>query len=121
MNLAPRRSGPAQQSAQQLEWLIDQWKLQHPEAALLFGVTPGDVEEWRESGVPAAALPTLAELVAIAEIIARHVKQDRIPAVLRRPIAKFEAGALLDLARGGRTAKLREAVRAMLDLRRVQP
>jgi len=50
-----------------------------------------------------------------------RLEVDRIPAAVRRPSEMLEGLSLLELAQQQRFADLRDAVRSMFDIARVQP
>lgn len=104
-----------------LERLMTLWALSASEAAQAFGVTRQAFSKWRQSGVPADRATVLADLAETTDTLDRHLKRERIPAVVRRPAQSLGGLSLYDLACQGRHAELREAVAAMFDLRRVQP
>lgn len=104
-----------------LERLMTLWALSASEAAQAFGVTRQAFSKWRRSGVPAERATVLADLAEATDTLDRHLKRERIPAVVRRPAQSLGGLSLYDLACRGRHAELREAVTAMFDLRRVQP
>ena len=104
-----------------LERLMTLWALSASEAARAFGVTRQAFSKWRQNGVPADRTPALADLSEATDTLDRHVKRERIPAVVRRPARNLGGLSLYDLACQGRHDELRETVAAMFDLRRVQP
>ncbi len=108
------RAGP-------LERLLTLWGLSASEAGQAFGVSRQAFSKWRHSGPPAERAPALADLSAATDLLDRHVKRERIPAVVRRPAASLGDRSLYDLACAGRHSEVRAAVEAMFDLRRVQP
>lgn len=121
--LAAHRANPAwaarlagelarQRSAVALAALIDAWDLTRDEAARLFGVAPTTLARWGRAGVPAARARTLAALTAAQGLLARHLRPERIPVVLRRPCAHAQGHTLLELTTAG-PAQLRAQVRAM--------
>jgi hypothetical protein len=104
-----------------LERLCATWDLSGAAAARLFGVSRQAFAKWLESGPPPERSAAVADLDAATELLVRHVKRERIPAVVRRPASRLQGRSLLELAQQGRTAEVRDAVREMFDLRRVQP
>lgn len=97
------------------------WGLSNAEAARVFGVSRQAFSKWLQSGVPADRTPAVADLAAATDLLDRRVKRERIPAVVRRPAPMLDGRSLLEIAGEGRHADIREAVRAMFDLRRIQP
>lgn len=101
--------------------LAARWRLSNTEIGRMFGVSRQAVAKWMAEGAPADRQARLAELDAATELLERYVRPERIPAVVRRPSEMTGGKSLLELASEGRSAEVLEAVRAMLDLRRVQP
>jgi hypothetical protein len=89
------------------------WNLSQSDAAALFGVTRQAIAKWRARGVPAGRIEAVADLSAATDLLVRHLKRDRIPAVVRRGSAQLDGRSLLDLVRQGRTREVLLACRAM--------
>jgi len=87
----------------------------------MFGVSRQAVSKWFGNGIPAERAETLADLDAATDLLARKVKRERIPAVVRRSAQRLAGASLLELAEEGRHREVLEAVREMFDLRRIQP
>jgi len=104
-----------------LEQFLSVWQISAAEAARVFGVSRQAVAQWRTAGVPGDRLVALADGSGATELLLRYVRPDRIPAVVRRPADVLGGASLLSMAQDGRTAEVRGAVVAMLDLRRVSP
>ena len=102
-----------------LERLLSLWDLSNAAAARMFGVSRQAFAKWRESGPPADRAARIADLAAATDLLDRSVKRERIPAVVRREAPALGDRSLLALAESG--GDVLGAVRAMLDLRRVQP
>jgi hypothetical protein len=100
---------------------VEIWGLSNASAARLFGVSRQAFAKWLAQGPPADRMPAVADLAAATDLLDRYVKRERVPAVVRRQAPALGGRSLLDLAAAGRTAELLDAVRAMFDLRRVQP
>jgi hypothetical protein len=77
--------------------------------------------KWQQSGPPADRAAAVAALEDATDLLERHVKRERIPAVVRRRSALTGEQSLLELAATGQHDAVLEAVRSMFDLRRVQP
>jgi DNA-binding transcriptional regulator YdaS (Cro superfamily) len=105
---AGRRAGP-------LARVCDLWALTGADAARLFGVSRQAVSQWLERGVPAERLTAVADLAAATDVLAHHVRRERIPAVVRRVAANLGDRSLLDLAAAGDTRAVLAACRAMFD------
>jgi hypothetical protein len=104
-----------------LERLTTLWGLSGAEAGRAFGVSRQAFSRWLRDGVPAGRTPAVADLAAATDLLDRHVKRERIPAVVRRKADVLGGRSLYDMACEGRRRELLEAVRAMFDLRRLQP
>ncbi len=106
---------------QPLERLLSLWGLSASEAARVFGVSRQALSKWRRQGPPAERAPMIAALAAATDLLDRHVKRERIPAVVRRPAANLGGSSLYEAACAGRHLEVRDAAAQMFDLRRVQP
>lgn len=106
---------------QPLERLLSLWGLSASEAARAFGVSRQALSKWRRHGPPADRAQAIAALAAATELLDRHVKRERIPAVVRRPATNLGGVSLYEMALAGRHEDVRDAVAEMFDLRRVQP
>jgi hypothetical protein len=104
-----------------LERLVRLWDLSNAEAGRFFGVSRQAFAQWLAGDPPASRATAIADLAAATDGLDRHVKRERIPAVVRRKAQALGGRSLLDLARAGLHRELREAIEAMFDLRRVQP
>ena len=104
-----------------LQRLCATWDLSGAAAARLFGVSRQAFAKWLDAGPPPERAAAVADLDAATELLMRHLKRERIPAVVRRPASRLHGRSLLELAQEGATSEVREAVREMFDLRRVQP
>ena len=102
----------------ELERVMTTWGLSKAETARVFGVSRQALAKWLASGVPPDRRPALADLTAGTDLLARYLKRERIPAVVRRPADRLGGSSLLELARGGRTAEVLAATRDLFDLRR---
>ena len=89
------------------------WGLSQAEAARLFGVSRQAIGKWRWRGVPAERAASLAALAAATDLLLRHLKRDRIPAVVRRPIPALDGASLVDLLGRGDTGAVLSACRDM--------
>lgn len=106
---------------QPLERLLALWGLSASEAARIFGVSRQAFSKWRRQGPPAERAPAVAALAAATDLLDRHVKRERIPAVVRSPADRLGGRSLYETACAGRHLEVRDAVAEMFDLRRVQP
>ena len=104
-----------------LERIQTLWELSGAELGRMFGVSRQAVARWFQTGVPTARAPELATLAAATDLLARKLKRERIPAVVRREAHRAGGMSLYALACEGRHGEVLELVREMFDLRRVQP
>jgi transcriptional regulator with XRE-family HTH domain len=104
-----------------LERFTTLWGLSGAEAARAFGVSRQAFSKWSQNGVPAERSPAVADLAAATDVLDRRLKRELIPAVVRRGAPALGGHSLYEMACQGRHDEVRMAVRAMFDLRRVQP
>ena len=116
--LAGGTSLAARQSGLDLVRTIGVWQLSQAKAAALFGVSRQAFAKWLQRGVPADHAVAVADLKAATDLLERYLKRDRIPAVVRRPIARLDGVSLLDLMGRGGTGRLLSACRDMFDFER---
>ncbi len=111
--LDQRRSGRV------LERILDVWGLNQSETAQLFGVSRQAFSKWLRRGVPGERVEAIANLAAATDLLLRHLKRHRIPAVVRRKASELDGDSLLGLAAAGRTRDALDACRSMFDFDRV--
>lgn len=99
----------------ELQRTLEVWGLSQAEAARLFGVSRQAIGKWIATGVPADRTPAVADLAAATDLLVRHLRRERIPAVVRRAAPIAGEASLLDLA-GDDPRRALDAVRAMFDL-----
>lgn len=95
------------------------WGLTQSEAASLFGVSRQALSKWLATGIPAKRVESVADLAAATDVLIHYLKQDRIPAVVRRPIPEKANNSLLDLLGKGKTKEILETCRDMFDFQAV--
>jgi hypothetical protein len=86
----------------------------------LFGVSRQAVSKWIDTGVPVERSETVADLAAATDLLVHYLKRDRIPAVVRRPIARMSDRSLLDLLAAGESRVVLSACRDMFAFERAQ-
>lgn len=96
------------------------WQVSASQAASILGVSRQAYAKWAKA-VPADRLVAVALLDETTQMLLDRIKVDRIPAAVRRPSAMLGGLSLLELARQQRFVELRDAVRSMFDIARVQP
>lgn len=104
-----------------LERFVDLWDLSNSAAARIFGVSRQAFSKWLSNGPPASRSVAVADLATATDLLDRYVKRERIPAVVRRPAPLLGDLSLLEVAAGGDTRTVADAVGSMFDLRRIQP
>ena len=105
--LDQRRSGGA------LARVLRIWGLNRSEAARLFGVSRQAISKWFVQGVPADRVEGIADLAAATDLMVKHLKRDRIPAVVRREANALGGMSLLGLVEHGDFKAVLRACRAM--------
>lgn len=108
-------------SSAELSRLSELWGIELQDVAGFFGVSVQDLDTWSRVRVPASHQQALADLSAATGLLARHVRRNRIPAVVRRPSEHANHRSLLELAESGQHGLVLSAVTRMFDLRRIQP
>ena len=96
------------------------WGLSQAAAAELFGISRQAIGKWLKRGLPADRLESVADLAAATDVLTRHLKASRIPAVVRRPADRLDGRSLLELAGSGRTGEVLTACRRMFEFGSVQ-
>lgn len=113
-SLAGRRAGAS------LARTIEAWDLSQAEAARRFHVSRQAFGKWLRCGAPAERAVAVSDLAAATDLLVRHLKRDRIPAVVRRPIPALGGVSLMDLLGRGETRELLALCREMFRFERVQ-
>jgi predicted transcriptional regulator len=96
------------------------WGLSQSEAARLFGVSRQAVSKWIGTGVPVERSEAIADLAAATDLLVHYLQRDRIPAVVRRPVARMSNRSLLELLADGRTQAILAICREMFAFERAQ-
>ena len=96
-----------------LDRILAVWDLSQTAAAELFQVTRQAISKWRAQGVPTSRIDAVTDLSAATDILVRHLKRDRIPAVVRRSSAQLSGMSLLELVAAGRSRDVLIACRRM--------
>lgn len=100
-------------AVQPLVRTMEVWDLSHGDVARMFGVSRQAVAKWIAIGVPSERAASIADLAAATDLLVRHLKRDRIAAVVRRPAEALDGRTLLDLATAGETAAVLSSCRDM--------
>lgn len=102
-----------QRSGRELARLMRQWNLSRTELGELFGISRQAVTKWLSEGVPADRAEVVADVAAITDALRHHIKQDRLPAVVRRRAPGLDGMSLIELVATGRSADALRATRQM--------
>ena len=108
-----------QRAGESLARTLTVWGLSRAEAARLLGVSRQAVGKWLEHGVPAERAGLVADLAAATDLLVHHLKRERIPAVVRRPIPAREDASLLQMLARGDSSELLATCRNMFDFAQV--
>jgi predicted transcriptional regulator len=100
--------------------ILQVWGLNQSETAQLFGVTRQAISKWLDHGIPSDRVEAIGDLAAATDLLVRHLKRDRIPAVVRRPAVALKGQSLVDLVAASRVRQVLEACRSMFDFEKVQ-
>jgi hypothetical protein len=98
-----------------LAHIQETFALNNTELGGLFGVTRQGVKDWIERGVPAERQERVATVAAIADLLERKLKQERIPGIARRPADAYGGLSILDLIRQEREHELLDITRRSFD------
>lgn len=96
------------------------WGLSQAETARLLGISRQAVGKWLERGAPAERSRLVGDLAAATDLLVHYLKRDRIPAVVRRPIAACGGRSLLDLVAAGESAAMLATCRDMFSFEHAQ-
>jgi len=83
-------------AAQALKRTLAVWNVTQSAAAQMFGVSRQAFSKWLERGVPGDRATAVADLAAATDLLVRHIRRDRIAAVVRRPAPALDGHSLLD-------------------------
>jgi predicted transcriptional regulator len=86
-----------QRNAEALARILATWDLNQSDAARIFGVSRQAISKWLNQGVPPDRADSVATLAAATDLLVRHLKRDRIPAVVRRRAPALGGRSLLAL------------------------
>jgi hypothetical protein len=91
--------------------LVRLFALSKSELGRLFGVSRQAIDGWLTHGVPAERQEKLATLLALADLLERKLKTDRIPGIARRTADAYGGKTMLELIGEDRQRELLELVR----------
>ena len=96
-----------------LERVLDVWGLSYTEAGRMFGVSRQALQKWLRQGVPSSRAAQVADAARATDLLTRHLKRERIPAVVQRPAAALDGLSLIERFRTAGSHAVLEATRAM--------
>ncbi len=94
-----------------LERLMRLFRLSKSELGRLFGVSRQAIDGWLQHGVPSERQDKLATLLALADLLERKLKRDRLPGIARRPAEAYGGQTMLQLVAADRHRELLALVR----------
>lgn len=103
------------QQSSPLDGIRETFVLSKTELASIFSVSRQAIDQWREEGVPAGRQDKVAVVAALADLLARQLKPDRVPGVVRRKARAYQGRSMLDLIRLNRHEELLDRTRATFD------
>lgn len=103
-----------------LQRVLQAWGLSQSEFARSVGVTRQAVGKWLDRGVPEERVESIGDLAAATDLLVRHLKRDRIVAVVRRKAPALGGSSLLDLVASGCHREVLQACRSMFEFERAQ-
>ena len=98
-----------------LDQIASAWQLNRTELARLFGVRRQALDKWDAAGVPGVRQSKAATLGAIADVLARRLKGDRIAATVRRPAPAYGGRSIIDAIAAGDEELVLEELRQAFD------
>lgn len=89
--------------------------LNKTEMGSMFGVSRQAIDSWHESGVPSARQEKAAAAAAVADLLTRRLKPERIPGIARRPADVYGGLSMVEMIEHDRHLELLAIVRASFD------
>ena len=89
--------------------------LNKTEMGRIFGVSRQAIDSWHESGVPGGRQEKAAAIAAVADLLSRQLKPERIPGIARRPAGAYGGRTMLEMIEQDRHLELLAIVRASFD------
>ena len=96
-----------------IERVMQLWGLSATELGRLFGVSRQAVTKWIDKGVPSDRAGQVADVEAMTDLLERHLKRDRVPAVVRREAPALGGHSLVELVASGQSAEALRLTRRM--------
>lgn len=85
------------------------------ELASLFGVKRQAISQWRSKGLPAARQEKASSVAAIADLLRRRLRRERIPGIARRPARAYGGLTMLEMIERDRHEELRGLITRSFD------
>src|ERR671919_1581655 len=98
-----------------LDPIADTFELTEVELGRLFGVSRQAVGQWRERGVPSRRMAKVATVAAIADLLGRRLRAERIPGIARRPADAYGGLSMLGMIERDRQDELQALIRSSFD------
>ncbi|MGB0114623.1 MAG: hypothetical protein WBP59_15505 [Ilumatobacteraceae bacterium] len=108
-------------NASPLQRTMRLWDLTATQIGQMFGISRQAASKWLADGPPATRRDQVAALGAATDLLDQWVKRERIPAVVRRPVAVLDGRTRLEVALAGEFEALRDELRDTFDLTRIAP
>lgn len=98
-----------------LDRIMGLFALSKTELGALFGVGGEAIGRWKASRMPPDRLEKLGDILALADLLERRLKPDRIAATVRRPADAYGGRTMLDLISAGEQTWLLDDALSTLD------
>jgi hypothetical protein len=102
-------------AARLLDQIQETFELSTAELAGLFGVRRQAVGQWRARGLPGARQQKAAAVAALADLLSRSLRAERIPGVARRPADAYGGRTMREMLAADRHLELLDEVRRSFD------
>jgi hypothetical protein len=108
-------------NASPLQRTVRLWDVSATQLGQMFGISRQAASKWLSDGPPAQRRDQVALLGQATDLLDQWVKRERIPAVVRRPVASLGGRTRLDVVLEGEFALLRDELADTFDLTRIAP
>jgi len=98
-----------------LEGVQQVFDLNYTELGRLFGISRQGAKDWLKRGVPTDRQDKVAAVSAIADLLERKLKPDRIPGIVRRAANAYDGHTMLELIAADRHQELLDITRRSFD------
>ena len=98
-----------------LPHLMAAWDLSVTDIGYLFGVRRQAVQQWLDQDVPPARRSKLVAILGIADLLERNLLPERIPGIVRVPVAADDGRSMLDAIAHDRHEEVLERTRRSFD------